>query len=109
MTTNEKLNGLRPSLHGLAIVSLVLSILGMLPLLPVVGSIGGIVTGLIARKEIRARSDLYHGEGMAKAGIILGWIGLGLAVVAILSIVLFLAPVRSTITTGPAIVVTAQP
>jgi len=109
MTTNEKLNGLRPTLHGLAIVSLVLSILGMLPILPVVGSIGGIVTGMIARKDIRARADLYRGEGTAKAGIILGWIGIGLAVVALISLLLFLMPVHSTITTGPAIVVTVQP
>ncbi|MDD5368785.1 MAG: DUF4190 domain-containing protein [Anaerolineaceae bacterium] len=106
---NERLSGLRPSTHGLAIISLVLSILGLLPILPVVGSIGGIVTGIIARKEIRARRDLYVGEGTAKAGIILGWIGIGLVVLAGLSLLLFLMPVHSTITTGPAMVVTAQP
>jgi len=110
MTTNEPITNLRPSTHGLAIASLVLSILGLLPILPVVGSIGGIITGMIARKEIQARPDLYSGEGTAKAGIILGWIGIGLAVVALVSLVFFLAPVRSTIiTTGPEIIVTALP
>jgi hypothetical protein len=108
-TMNERLSGLRPSTHGLAIVSLVLSILGLLPILPLVGSIGGIVTGIIARKEIRARSDLYTGEGTAKAGIILGWIGIGLVVLAGLSFLLFLMYARSTITTGPAMIITAQP
>jgi hypothetical protein len=108
-TMNERLSGLRPSTHGLAIVSLVLSILGLLPILPVVGSIGGIVTGIIARKEIRARSDLYVGEGTAKAGIILGWIGIGLVVVVVLALVIFNMPARSTISTGPHLIITAQP
>jgi hypothetical protein len=108
-TMNERLSELRPSTHGLAIASLVLSILGLLPILPFVGSIGGIVTGIIARKEIRARPDLYTGEGTAKAGIILGWIGIGLVVVAVISVLLFLIPVRSIITTGPTMVITVQP
>ncbi len=92
MTTSEQPTTLRPTTHVLAIVSLVLSILGLLPILPVVGAIGGIVTGMIARKEIRARQDLYTGEGMAKAGIILGWIGLILTVVLACLIIAALIP-----------------
>jgi hypothetical protein len=93
MTANNQPILLRPATHVLAIVSLVLSILGMLPILPLVGSIGGIVTGIIARKEIRARADLYSGEGTARAGIILGWIGVSLivliCVVGILGLAVF--------------------
>ncbi len=89
----------QPSAHFLAILSLVLSILGLLPILPLVGSIAGIVTGVTARKEIRTQPEKYSGEGTAKAGIILGWIGVGLAAVAaigIVLVVLFLTPVRTS-------------
>jgi hypothetical protein len=82
--------------HALAIISLVLSILGMMPILPVVGSIGGIVTGVIARREIRANPDQLTGDGMAKAGIILGWIGIALAALVIIALILFMIPVSTT-------------
>ncbi|MBA3267589.1 MAG: DUF4190 domain-containing protein [Acidimicrobiia bacterium] len=40
-----------------------------------VGSILALVFGYIARKQIRERSE--SGDGMAIAGIVLGWIGVG--------------------------------
>lgn len=86
-----------PSTHVLAVVSLILSILGLVPLLPVVGSIGGIITGRIARREIEENPQLLRGEGMARAGIVLGWVGLGLAVligVVVLAALVFFIPVR---------------
>jgi Domain of unknown function (DUF4190) len=109
MMTTEQPTTFRPTTHTLAVVSLVLSILGLLPILPVVGAIGGIVTGMIARKEIRARKDLYSGEGTAKAGIILGWIGLGLAVLLVCFIIAALIPFQNSIQTGPSIIITVQP
>lgn len=87
MTTNEQLSMAHPKTHNLAIVSLVLSILGLIPILPVMGGIGGIVAGNLARNEIHARPDLYSGEGLAKAGIIVGWIGIGLVALIILVLV----------------------
>lgn len=99
-----------PSTHGLAITSLVLSILGLMPVLPVVGSIGGIVTGIIARKEIRTRPDLHTGEGFAKAGVILGWIGLAIGALAICALLLFMFPIRGTgVEYGPAMIETIVP
>lgn len=108
MNTNR--TNYSPRTYGLAIASLVLSITGMLPILPVIGSIAGIVTGNIARKEIKTHPDWYTGEGVAKAGIILGWIGIGLFILGVVAVLLFLAPVR-TISSGPlpAIQVTLQP
>ena len=104
MTENDQPILLRPATHFLAIVSLVLSILGMLPILPLVGSIGGIVTGIIARKEIQARPNLYSGEGTARAGIILGWIGVSLigliCVVGILGMAVFNISSQETIMTS---------
>jgi hypothetical protein len=86
----------RQNTHSLAIISLVLSILGLMPILPVVGSIGGIVTGMIARKEILAKPDQLTGEGIARAGIILGWIGVALVLLAVIALILFLAPLTAT-------------
>ena len=87
-----------PSTHMLAVVSLILSILGLVPLLPVAGSIGGIISGRIARREIWENPELYQGEGIARAGIVLGWVGVGLAItigLAILAALLFFVPIRS--------------
>lgn len=107
---NEPTAVYRPPMHVLAIVSLVLSISGLMPVLPVVGSIAGIVTGMIARKEIRAAPGQYTGDGLARAGIILGWIGLALGVLAVCGILLFIFPIGgSVIHQGPVIIETVVP
>ncbi len=110
MTTEPTQLKAQPSVHFLAIISLVLSILGLMPVLPLVGSIAGIVTGVIARKEIRSRPEQYSGDGTAKAGIILGWIGIGLAILLVLGVLLFLMPYNTIVTTGtgPSVIITPQ-
>lgn len=65
-----------PTTHALAIVSLILSILGLVGVLPLVGSIGGIISGRIAQQEIQAKPEQYSGEGLARAGVIMGWVGI---------------------------------
>ena len=57
--------------NGLAIASLVLGIMWIYWL----GSILALVLGYVARKQIRERNQA--GGGMATAGIVLGWIGVG--------------------------------
>jgi hypothetical protein len=112
MTIPSEPTTFRPATHSLAILSLVLSILGFVPVLPLIGPIAGVITGNIARKEIRARPDLYSGEGTARAGVILGWVGIGLAVLVCLVVVLgfaFFSISTRTITGGTPIVVTVQP
>jgi hypothetical protein len=61
----------RPT-NGMAIASLVLGILWLYW----VGSILALVFGYIAKQQIRERGEV--GGGMATAGIVLGWIGVGL-------------------------------
>ena len=68
----------------LAIVSLVAGILGW-TLLPLLGSVGAIITGHMARGEIRRSAGTIDGDGLAIAGLVLGW---GSVIVAILSVVL---------------------
>jgi hypothetical protein len=57
------------------VASLVLGIIG-LPVSCGIGSIVAIVLGVIARNQIRASGGRETGDGMAKAGIILGIVSL---------------------------------
>ena len=74
--------------NGFAVAALVLSILGW-SMLPVLGSIGAIIFGHIARGQIRRSNGNEDGEGLALAGLILGWVSVGLAILAIAAILLF--------------------
>jgi len=67
---------------GMAITSLVMGILGW-TFLPVLGSILAIVFGYAARREIRQRPDQLTGDGLAIAGLVLGWIMVGLSIVGL--------------------------
>jgi len=65
-----------------ATVSLIAGILGFMGL-PIIGSIVALWTGYSARKDTRSVPPRASGDGMATAGIVMGWIQIGLAVVAI--------------------------
>lgn len=78
-----------PPTNTLAIISLIASIAG-LTVLPTVGSIAGLIMGYIAKRQIAESRGAMSGDGLAKAGIIIGWIGIIIALLAIcLSILLF--------------------
>jgi hypothetical protein len=72
----------------LAIVSLIFGVLGW-TLLPLIGSIVAIVTGHLARGEIRREPERLQGDGLAVGGLILGYVALALAILAGLIFVLF--------------------
>ncbi|MBB6522334.1 DUF4190 domain-containing protein [Pseudoteredinibacter isoporae] len=59
----------------LAIVSLVFGILGLF----FIGSLVGIITGHLARSEIRKSEGRLEGDAMALTGLITGYIGFILA------------------------------
>jgi hypothetical protein len=67
---------------SMAIISLVASILGF-TLLPIIGSIIAVITAPMAKREIQESGGTLRGEGMAQAGLIIGWAGIGLTVVGI--------------------------
>jgi hypothetical protein len=46
-----------------------------------IGSILALVFGYVAKKQIRERGDA--GGGMATAGIVLGWVGVGILAVGL--------------------------
>ena len=65
--------------NGFSIASMVLGILWLYW----VGSILALIFGYIARKQIRASQGQQGGDGMAIAGIVLGWIGVGVLLLLI--------------------------
>jgi thiol:disulfide interchange protein len=64
----------------LAVVSLVFGILGLLQLLPLISPLVAVITGHMARREIRAAGGHMQGDGMALTGLILGYVMLLLGV-----------------------------
>ena len=70
----------------LAVISLVAGILGW-TLLPFLGSLVAIVTGHMARKEIRQNPAL-EGDTMAIIGLVLGWVAVIGTLLAILAFLL---------------------
>ena len=67
--------------NGKAIASLVLGIVGLTGL-PFVCSILAVIFGRSARREIATTGE--GGEGLATAGVVLGWIGIILVLLAVL-------------------------
>jgi hypothetical protein len=72
----------------LAIISLIAGILSFV-MLPLIGAVIAIWTGYEARKETRAVPPRATGDGMATAGIVLGWIHVGLLVVTLCCILAY--------------------
>lgn len=64
----------------MALISLISGILG-LTLIPIIGSIVALITGYMAKQEIRDSAGIVEGDGLATIGIVLGWIGVGLTIV----------------------------
>jgi hypothetical protein len=82
----------------MAILSLVSGILGFF-LLPIVGPIAAIVAGNIALNQYKELAQPNNNEGLARAGVILGWIALAIWGLALVGGLLFLLPV-SVMRTG---------
>ncbi len=68
----------------LSIISLVASIAGFLWILPVIGPIAAVVTGHISLGQIKRTGE--KGRGMALAGTIVGWVGIGAIVLFVIGL-----------------------
>lgn len=68
------------------VVPLCTIVLSFLSPIALVFGIPALIVGQNARKEIRASGGQIGGEGMAKAGVIMGWISIGLSILAIVAI-----------------------
>jgi hypothetical protein len=72
-----------PQNSTLAIVSLISGIVGW-TVIPFIGSIVAIITGHMAKNEIKKGGGMVAGNGMATAGLVMGYIQVGLTVCACL-------------------------
>ena len=79
-----------PPTSNLAIISLIAGILGF-TLFPFIGSIVAVITGQMARREINESAGTLGGDGLATAGLVLGWVGVGLGVLGLCIAGAFLA------------------
>jgi len=80
------------STSSLAVTSLVSGVLGW-SLLPLLGTLVAIITGHMARSEIRRSGGRLEGDGLAVAGLVLGWVAVALWVAGLLFIFLVLGGV----------------
>lgn len=87
-----------PPTNGMAVAALVVSIIGAVGLCGygIGGLIGGVgaILGHVARRQIRERGE--GGDGLALAGVIVGWIACGIAVAAIVVIVIFIVAIAAS-------------
>lgn len=90
-TTSTVLN---PKDSSLAIASLVTGILGW-TLVPVFGAIAAIITGHLAKKEINESQGNLTGSSMATAGLILGYISFGIAVLTAILLIILMVLARA--------------
>ena len=72
------------STNGLAIASMVLGIVWVWW----IGSILALIFGYVAKGQINASGGAQGGKGMAIAGIVLGWVGVGVLCIGIVGAVL---------------------
>lgn len=79
--------------NSMAVVALVAGICG-LSVVPFIGSIVAVITGHMARKQIRQTGE--GGDGMAVAGLVMGWIMIALTVLGTIAFFLFFFAVATT-------------
>lgn len=84
--------------NTLAILSLIGAILGFIWVLPLIGSLAGAIMGHISLNQIKRSGE--KGRGMAMAGVIVGWVGLGLVILGAIAFFGFFLAVASAPTTG---------
>jgi hypothetical protein len=79
---------------SLAVISLISGIASYF-IVPLLGAIAAIITGGMAKKEIRNSAGMIGGLGMAKWGVILGWVNIALSLVGLCISVLAIVGVVS--------------
>jgi hypothetical protein len=88
-----------PPTSSLSITSVIMGILGW-TLVPIVGGIIAVITGHMAKKEIRHSDGLLGGDGIATAGLVLGYSNLAVGLCVCLALILFPAVLASVWAVG---------
>ena len=96
----------QPKDSTLALVSMICGIAAYV-VVPILGAIAAIILGHIAKKEIKNSNGMIKGNGMATAGLVLGYIQIGFAVLSLCALLVVLpalgqsiADIFSNINTG---------
>jgi hypothetical protein len=79
-----------------AIISLIAGILAWL-VMPLIGALAAVIAGHIARSEIRQSAGAVQGDGLAVAGLVLGYLQFALS---LLGILLFAAVIGGIVALG---------
>ena len=66
-----------PKNNGMAITALILGIVGLFCW---IGSIPAVIFGYLGRRQIKESGGTQTGDGMAMAGIVMGWIGVAILI-----------------------------
>jgi len=74
----------------LAIVSLISGIVSWV-FIPFIAAVAAVITGHMAKNEIKKSNGMIGGNGLATAGLVLGYIQIGLGVCVCLAVVVMLA------------------
>ena len=83
-----------PPTSSLSITSMIMGVLGW-TLVPIVGGIIAVITGHMAKKEIRHSDGLLGGDGIATTGLVLGYANLAVGLCVCLALILFPALLAS--------------
>ncbi|HNY84359.1 MAG TPA: DUF4190 domain-containing protein [Anaerolineaceae bacterium] len=97
MTFNQQQNYVQPqTTSAWAIVSLIGGIVSFL-FAPMIASIVAVISGYAAKREIRESNGQVGGDGLATAGLIIGWANIVLSLLACVFVVLAMAGVFGSV------------
>ena len=99
--TQQNFNpGYTQQTSSLAVISLIAGIASFF-IVPILGALAAIITGNMAKKEIRQGAGRYTGMGMAKWGVILGWINIAVGLIGVCLFLLAILGVSLPLCFGP--------
>lgn len=97
MTYNQSQNSSQSQdTSAWAIVSLIGGITSFL-FAPFIGSLVAIFAGYTAKKEIRESNGRLSGDGLATAGLIIGWVNIALSLMACVFVILVITGVIGSV------------
>jgi hypothetical protein len=86
----------QPKDSTLALLSMIFGIASYF-VLPGIGAIAAVVLGHMGKSEIKKSAGMLKGNGMATAGLILGYVQIGLMVLTLCAIIVLLPAMGSSI------------
>ncbi len=86
----------QPKDSTLALLSMIFGIAAFF-VLPGIGAIAAVILGHMGKSEIKKSAGMLKGNGMATAGLILGYVQIGLTVLSLCAILVLLPAMGSSI------------